>query len=335
VKNKYLFLGASLFYGCYFPAFYQAININPECLCIAGSTLLLFLLTLYDKNPRKDTAFAIGFLPFLLIMLKPVYILLLAVSAVFFAARFLLVGKERKTLSCGILGLTLAIMGTVAYCGMNKKYNGEFTISKIALNNTLANIVISGAYRSSVDEEFKSIIEETKKNSFYTAVFTLNNEWIDQYKESYKLTPSDLDKTPDAYSCLEVPNTVNFSKDRIDKFVNESVRTKAYIRYMLKQFARFVMYYQLLSMIILAELILLIMVFFKYRKLAWGLFFSILFVIGQYFTISFGGIDNWSRLLLPSFPFILYIFTQFFNYGIALVDKDKLALAMAAFSDKQ
>ncbi|MDR3218914.1 MAG: hypothetical protein LBU22_08035 [Dysgonamonadaceae bacterium] len=335
VKNKYLFFGATLFYGCYYSIFYQAININPEGLCIVGSTLLLFLLTQYTKNPRKDTAFAIGFLPLILILLKPVYILLLGVSVVFFAARILFFGKERRALSCGILGWALAITGTIAYCGMNKKFNGEFTISKVTLNNTLANIVISGAYKSTADAEFKSIIEETNKESFYTAVYTLNNEWMDQYKESYKLTPSYLHKTRDVYYCLNIPDTVNFPKDRIDKFVNESVHTRTYILYMLKQFGKFVVSFYLLSLIILAELIVLIRVFFKHRKLAWSLCFSILFVISQYFTISFCGINDWFRLLLPSIPFVLYIFTQFFDFGIAMTDKNKFALAIATFSEKQ
>ena len=89
VKNKYLIIIATLFYGCWHSIIIWNVNINPESLCLAGSTLMLFMLVKYLEKPKKLTAISIGIFPLILTMLKPTYLILICVVLLFFIFRFI------------------------------------------------------------------------------------------------------------------------------------------------------------------------------------------------------------------------------------------------------
>lgn len=61
VKNKYVVSITTIIYGCLPLLINQNVNINPECLAIVGSTLILFLFVRYIDNPTKFNALSIGF----------------------------------------------------------------------------------------------------------------------------------------------------------------------------------------------------------------------------------------------------------------------------------
>ena len=64
VKNKYLVIMATLFYGLWHPVLIQNVHLNPESLCFAGSILMLFILVKYLEKPKKLTAVFLGIFPF-------------------------------------------------------------------------------------------------------------------------------------------------------------------------------------------------------------------------------------------------------------------------------
>ena len=116
---------------------------------------------------------------------------------------------------------------------LNKQINNEFALSKIALNNSISNIAKSGAYKLGRDSELISIVDKTKNIGYfkyYTTVFTINNEFIDKFKiynqnKALKIYPP----TGDIEFCLKIPDTKNFSAFRINKFVNNSQKSKIFI----------------------------------------------------------------------------------------------------------
>jgi hypothetical protein len=324
VKNKYLAVIATLFYGLWHPILIQNVNISPESLCFAGSTLLLYIFFKYLEKPGKLTAAWLGLCPFLLIMLKPTYLILIFLVFLFMALRFILLRDERKILCWGLLGLLLSSAAILGYCEMNKRHNGQFVLSNIYLNNTLAHISQSGAYREGGDDEFIAIIDATRHLGYYTAPFMINNDVLDKYRDYMRRFPVNLTPTDDMLYCMSIPKTANYSPDRIKRFVNKSVRTTVYFQYMFKRAIDIIIAYGSLFALLAIQLAIIIGVFVKYKKIAWAQGFFILFVLGQFFSIMIGGLDDIDRCLNPAYPFIILITASFVAILISLLKKETI-----------
>ncbi len=325
IKNRYLMIITTLFYGLWHPILIQNVNISPESLCFAGSTLLLFILVKYFEKPGKLNASLLGLFPFLLIMLKPTYLILIFLVFLFMVLRFALLREERKILYWGLLGLILSSAGILGYCEMNKRHNGQFVLSNIFLNNTLAHISQSGAYREGGDNEFIAIIDATRHLGYYTSPFMINNDIIDKYQDYIKRFPGNLPPTDDMLYCMAIPNKANYSPDRIKKFVKNSIWTSAYFKYMFKRAADIIMAYGNLFILLAIQSAIIIGMFVKYKKKAWAQGFFILFVLGQFFSILIGGLDDIDRCLNPAYPFIILITASFFAFLISLLKKENIA----------
>jgi hypothetical protein len=316
---------AVIFYGCWHYFLLQNVNINPECLCIAGSTVILFLLVKYIEYPKASTAFLIGFFPLALIMLKPVYLIVLSIVLLFLLGRFVLTRGEKKILYWGALGWLAAVAGVLGYCEMNKKRNGQFVLSKVQLNNSLANIVISGAYKYGGDKEFIAVIDTNKGKWFYTSVFYLNNEFTDSYAVRSKAFPFYLPPTKDMKFCQSIPDTINYSYERISLFVKKSKHTMYYWKYIFNRATGIILSYKKIFGILFVETIFCFYVFIKQRKMAWIESLCILFVLGQFSVVILGGIDDIERLLIPGYPFIIILSTAFFGLILSFLDKIMIA----------
>ena len=179
-NNDYYSFFISLIYGSSQALLNYSISLNPEIFCLFGSILFIYFLIKYIKQEDSNALALIGFLPFLLVMLKPVFLYLFVIVPLFFLfnkVKF----RRYKTfiLSCILV---------IGYCFLNKYQNGEFTISKISLNNSLANVIVSNSYLNGKDKELINIIDTAKTNKgkfgIYPAVFYLNNEWIHLYKKN-------------------------------------------------------------------------------------------------------------------------------------------------------
>jgi len=325
VKNKYLVVATTLFYGLWYPILIQNVHLNPECLCFVGSILMLFVFLKFLEKPKKLTALSLGIFPFFLIMLKPTYLNLIFVVLVFLFFRFILFREERKILYWGLLGLIVSSVGILGYCEMNNRYNGQFVLSNIALNNTLAHISYSGAYREGGDDEFIAIIDAKRHLGYYTVPFTINNDFIDRYQNYNKRFPQYLPPTEDMLFCLNFPNTTNYSPERIKRFIKNSQFTTVYFNYMLDRVFDIVIgAYGNLFILLVLQSAIIIGIFVKYNKIAWAQGFCMLFILGQFFSITIAGLDDMDRHLIPTYPFIIQITASFLAILISYLKKEKI-----------
>ncbi len=326
VRNKYLVVIATLFYGMWHPILIQNVHLNPECLCFAGSTLMLFIIVKYLERPKVLTAAFLGLLPFFLVMLKPTYLVLVLVVLFLMIFRFVLLREERKILYWGLLGLMLSATGILGYCEMNKRHNGQFVLSNIALNNTLFHVSYSGAYREGGDEEFIAIIDAKRHSGhYYTVPFTINNDFIDRYRNYNKRFPQYLSPTQDMIACLNFPDTPNYPPERMKRFINQSRFTTVYLKYMAERaFDIVVGAYGNLFILFVLQSAVIIFAFVKYRKIAWAQGFCMMFIFGQFFSIWLAGLDDMDRHLIPAYPFIIQIAASFAAALIALLHKEKI-----------
>jgi hypothetical protein len=209
---------------------------------------------------------------------------------------------------------------------MNNKYNGNFLLTKVALNNAIDSIIISGAYKYGEDEEFIAIIDATKHYHFYVSQFLLNNDDIDVYKRSYERFPQYLPPTADMLFVASIPPTVNYPYTRLNQFVKKSQHTTIYFKYIMNRMMDMCLQYIILFLIIILESIIIVYAFVKYKNIAWAQSLCIFFVVGQFITIIIGGIGSaYDRLLLASSPFIIQIITSFLGILISFFKKEKLS----------
>jgi len=217
---------------------------------------------------RETKALALGVPAVFLIMLKPTYLILIFVLLLFCLCRFLLLRDERKILYWGLLGLSVASAGVLGYCTMNYKHNGQFVLSNIALNNTIAHLSISGAYECGNDDEFTAIIDRTRHINYYAAPFTINNHFTDNYRLCYQRFPKGLPPTEDMIFCSNVPDTVNYPPERIKRFIRNSRCTTVYVNYMIKRaFDIIVAAYGNLFLLLILQSAVIVGVLAKYKKL--------------------------------------------------------------------
>ena len=324
VKNSYITVVATITYGCWHYLLIQNVNLNPECLTITGSTLILFLFVKYVESPNRITVALIAFTSLILIMLKPTYLILLFIIIVFLIARLFLFKQEKKILYWGFLSWFISVLVILGYCEMNSRLNGNFVLSKITLNNAIANVILSDSYKHGDDKELIEIIDSAKNRGVYNLMFLLNNEYIDSYKLSIEKFPSFLPLTDNINYSLNMPDTENFSYARLVKFVNKSRYSTTYLKFIIQRSAKIILNLRISFFFIICELALIFYAYIKHRKIPWALLFSIVFVIGQLITIIIGGIGDRPRLLIPSYPLFIIIIASFFNIFISSLDRDKL-----------
>lgn len=323
IKNKYLIIITTVFYGCWHPIIIRNVYINPECLCFAGSTLMMFIFVKYLKKPKKSDAIFIGIFPLILTMLKPTYLILIGVVTVFLIFRFIFLREERKILYWGFIGLFITVAGVLGYCEMNERHNGQFVLSNVFLNDLLAHIDDSGAYRQGGDEELIAIIDAVKNENYYAAPFIING-YADNYLNCYKRFPKYLPPTDDMLFCLSLPHSVHYSPNRVKQFMKKSHRTMIYWEYMIDRMIDVVLAYGNLFILFVLQAVIIMGAFVKRKKIAWAQSFCLLFVLGQFFTIIIGGMDDLDRLLIPSYPFITQIAASFLAILISSLNKEKI-----------
>jgi hypothetical protein len=189
----------------------------------------------------------------------------------------------------------------------------------------LAHISYSGAYREGGDDEFIAIIDAKRHLGYYTVPFTINNDFIDRYQNYNKRFPQYLPPTEDMLFCLNFPNTTNYSPERIKRFIKNSQFTTVYFNYMLDRVFDIVIgAYGNLFILLVLQSAIIIGIFVKYNKIAWAQGFCMLFILGQFFSITIAGLDDMDRHLIPAYPFIIQITASFLAILISYLKKEKI-----------
>lgn len=322
VKNRLLISVATIIFGCWDYFLDQNISINPESLAISGSTLIIWLFLKYIEKPNRSVVLFLFLFSFILILLKPIYLTLLPIILTFLIIRFFLFKDEKRVIIWGFFGCAITIIGIIGYCSLNYNFNRQFALTEVSLNNSLANVIISGSYIYGEDKEIIEIIEKSKHMGFYTSVYLINNSFIDNYKilninfqksiEKYNILKYNQIGQSEIDYVTKVPDEVNYPITRIKKFVKNSQLSSTYLKYIVKdRFLLMVYTYKILYSLLFCSFVYLFFSFLRKEKNnKWVLSFVCLFILSQLLTISISGIFHWNRLLIPSYPFIIIMYTH-------------------------
>lgn len=154
-KNKYLLTLAAVTYGVAPSIINWDSCILTESLSLFLTVLLIYLIFSYLHKSNVYKAILLPLYSLLMIMVRPSFIYLLAVVAVFFVARLIFCAKDRKKALCGLISSALSVVLLLSYCGLNYKNYGYFSISSVSTCVNKLYIVISkGIY---VNEDYPEI----------------------------------------------------------------------------------------------------------------------------------------------------------------------------------
>lgn len=170
-NNKYARFFATLIYGATPAIFSWAACILTEAFSIVEIIALMYFTVKYLREHKKVDAFLSGIMILVLIMTRPAAVYLLIVYAVFWGLQLFVAirGKvSRKrffAVRAGIVGFVVAVCGVFGYCLYQKVAYDRFSLSSVSYVNDLLNVIDTGIYQRSSNEEIRDYISQSEKET--------------------------------------------------------------------------------------------------------------------------------------------------------------------------
>ncbi len=301
----------------------QIININPEMFTVLASVLALAIFGRLPQ-PSMVKALLLGIFCFLLVMIKPVFIWLFLAVFCSLTVSFLLRpnGRFDFTVLYALTALsTVFFLLFCGYCWMNQQCNGDYTISRISVHNSIANVMASAVYSEpEIAEEFAPIsnmFSTSEGTDAYEVVFKLDNYIFGPYVEALSRFPTSLrgDGNVDAYQRYEnIVKTKSIPFTEVDLFLKNCKSQKKYWKYLILRAKNMIMndysYYVLICSVTFVLLIAnfihtdYVSHFATFSLIALsGFIFTLLIVVGEFSAVTNYRIAQPDRLMVPALPF--------------------------------
>lgn len=303
---------------------YQYDNlILAESISVLFINIFVYFLLKNERTHNNNNLVYILFIGFFCVLLKPALIFILFVASVY--AIFSLI-KQKTGFSVVLFNLFSVWSAVLGFCYMNKIKNHHFGLSTISINNSLANVIQSKSYKKSDDKEIVNFIDErvNKDSSIYLTVFNLNsNINPENFKGCY----------PKMLLPLKVvtPVKTGYSYFRLHRFVSSCFYSKEQLIYSIDRFVRFVRTYKKVAFV---SLIMLLLIFIRIKNKR-GLPVTVILFLAMIWLnaamIIGWGIEDWERLLLPSFPVIAMVYIYLINQLLINVDMAKIEEKLKRF----
>jgi len=334
-KNTAVAVGASLYCACHPSIMSWNHVIMSESLSVSGIVIISFLLVSYLLRPGYSKAVVIGAVVFLLIMLRPVFLILLPIFFVFWLARCIVYREHRSREAAGLLSIIVALILVVGYCQLFKQKYGYFSISSVTFKNQAAVFVQSGLYRYGSDPAFnKRLIAAEKKwkqkPGKQSELRTGNAaRWI---------YPTEINSMGGTHYVLNAVSPVTrwYGYDaEFRKYVRDSIRKNRlrYAGYLLGRFfgifgdkfeetslrgtktpvpcfslnLTFISVYVLL----LLDTLTIALTLYYSRRIPWFWCISWLLITGTIFVAVVGAYEHFIRLVLPVLPLVILLIAKY------------------------
>lgn len=329
-KNKLLTSISTILYGASPYIFLWNNTILTESLSICSITLLAYMTISYLNKPNTFFTYFVGIYIFILIMLRPAYIYISAIYLLFWIIRYFTNKSEKRNNIVGIISMLICVILIIIYCLFVKFQYGKFEITNVSFINKVANIVRSGVY-----------IGGDNKNITDTINDTLDGKNLDEK----------------FWDCT-IAVTNNFKRDDIAKYCSSATKnnTMQYISYILKNaidlenrnigiiYAKYnleyatiitheLAFYEVcilpisfmhLYIILLISMILMFIILFKNKRIAWVLVFLLSMIIGNLFIIIVGSPGEYQRLFSSSISLVIILLTYLINVLTKSINSKKV-----------
>jgi hypothetical protein len=294
------------------------VCLITESLSINAVVLFLYFIISFLKKPKLYKAILMTFYVFLLIMLRPSFLFLLPILFFFWLARILLLKKEWKLNTAGIVTSLICIFLIFGYSQLNFINNQCNSISAVASVNQLGNIIDYNIYENGNDPE----ISETIKNNLTPT--GLQTDLFDNY--SYSRV------TKFVIGCI-INQPVIYIKKTLLKIGGLSKSTTVCIMTFYKNGFMgipdlisnvFSISFLNLYVLMFIDLLFIIYCWIKSKQVPWFKIIVWLIIGGQFATIVIGSPAEYSGLFVVVIPCVIILLFSYIDMLLNSVDKNKL-----------
>lgn len=298
--------------------------ILTESLSISFIVFIVWFFVRLLKKPTVGKAVFFSFFIFLSIMLRPSYISLLAVIAVFWLAWTIRIKEKRHIPIAGLVSTIICVLLIFGYSNLNYRSTGCNSLTLSSTLNQFDIVVNSGIYKDGNDQKIIDTIDNNpnltqlpwNEDAKYAVLNNFAHEQVSAYLKSCvynnpgkyirhglnKLLLIGKETTAVAYAVKK-----NGSAKDYAEFVNKAIAIPFFVIYIF----------------LLLEFVLLCKQWLFKKKSPW--FRSVLwaFIAAQIFTIIFGAQAEYQRLFLPCVPLVIILLSFYADRIISAIDKKR------------
>lgn len=330
-SNKYILSFACLVYGVAPGVFNWDIITLTETLSLFCTVVLIYIVFSYLAKPSGVKAIILGLYAFVMIMIRPTFVYLLAVLGVFFVARFVFNCKERKKALAGILSVAMSVALFFGYCGLNYKNYDYFKVSSVS--NDVNNLYIVLAYSWYENEDYPEITEHLQTQLDFFGYETLITDIVEPLPEYFSYRQIDEYVT----DCISKHKSEynEYTKDKFLSVLSEKI-TAHYIPLSQDEnatrFEKGAKLFTVLSMpftvytclfFVLFGILFSLLAMIKKKRICWQVLGLCAIIFSHIFVSVYGSMGEFSRLFLMAVPAMLLLVFYIIDYAYKATGKQK------------
>jgi hypothetical protein len=247
----------------------------------------------------------------------------------------------------GLFATVISLILVLGYCQIHKQKTGIFNLSHIPYVNQLHIIIGSGLYQKGYDSEWNQMIQlhidEYKKMNpedkfghvtwrYPTGMTPKAFHYVCWKKRSaYNLplriaeyTTRTIQQNQEEYLKYAVKKIQGVSSMRIGELmISSKLYRQQYYNRQLDNIFSGLIKFKTIYILLGLDLFFLIISGIFFKSLQWNWCIAWLWMGCAIFTAVVGSQESWSRLAMPSLPFIIIIFAKYFDLVTFLL-KDKV-----------
>ncbi len=328
-KSKNISVATALIYGVLPCVFNYDSCILTESLSLFCMVLFIYLVFSFLEKPKMIKAIILGVYSFVMIMIRPTFVYILPVLAVFFISRFIFVSADRKKCIAGILSVALSGLMLLGYCGLNYKNYDYFKISSVSVTVNQLKIVMDNGWQENKDYSEISTYVSSQMKTIDSSL------WI----------PNIVEKLPNVYSYKEIDNYVSdciskhkedfndYNRKKIISLSNQPIATQysayktMYKDSLFSEFSNWFVtfsfpftFLQCILTVILA-LFYAVVVLIRKRKICWQVVGLSAIIFSHIFVSVYGSMAEFARLSAMAIPALVLLVFYFFDLFLSVIRK--------------
>ena len=327
-SNKYILSFAVLIYGVAPSVFNWDVIVLTESLSLFCTVVLIYIVFSYLANPKGYKAVILGLYSFCMIMLRPTFIYLTAVLAVFFIARLIFNREERKKAIAGLLSVIVCIGAVFGYCGLNYKNYKYFAVSSV--NNTVNNLYIVMMHNWIENDDYPEI------SHYIDTAMDYCENWIPDIIEvvpeffSYEEIGSYVNNCIEKHESEYYEYTVNkfYSLTNVDiasQYIMLPERSEALASFS-KGFLHYSFPFSFADCFVLVGigLAFAVAVMIAKKRICWQIIGLCAIIFSHIFVSVYGSMAEFPRLSTMVIPAVILLVFYFIDYIVIAVKKRKV-----------
>ena len=272
--------------------------ILTEPLGLSMTLIMFSMLINYIYNPNSLLAICINGMAFLMVMLRPAFLIFYVLLLGFWFAQLFFTHNRKRICILGLFTLLLSSSFVYGYCELNRRNHGVFTISVVGTINQSDILIQTGFYKKSLNAKFINFLDKQNIDSSAVCQYDIQSKFINEFG-------------------------FNALKDYTDETIKNNL-----ISYMILTLKR--MYwdmnisgFQSIYAIILIEFFFILFLWITYKSFPWIRLTFWLYCSVMLFGIYYGCPDSYERLIKPTLPIYFIICARYIDLLFVAYSKSK------------